>query len=96
MLMAAIAAIPAFHSCAEKEPVAPVEQTEYTYRFELADSETRATLGEEGVFWESGDQVGVFMGSAASVAAIVNMSSTPKTIDLSTETPLAEGTAIHA
>ena len=96
MLMAAIAAIPAFHSCAEKEPVAPVEQTEYTYRFEIADSETRATLGEEGVFWESGDQVGVFMGSAASVAANVNMSSTPKTIDLSTATPLAEGTAIHA
>lgn len=96
MLTAALAVVPAFHSCAEKEPAVPVEPTEYTYRFEIADPETRATLGEDGVFWESGDQVGVFVGGAASVTADVNLSTTPKTVDLTTAAPLAEGTVIHA
>ena len=33
------------------------------YRFELLDGGTRATLGEEGVFWETGDQVGLYLGT---------------------------------
>ena len=72
---------------------APARQV---YRFELAEEETRATLTEEGVFWETGDQVGLFVGSAASVAADVDAASTPKTISYPASAPVPAGTPVYA
>ena len=95
-LMAALFAVPAFFSCSEREVETPVEETDYKYRFEIAEGETRATLGDMGVFWEENDQVGVFVGSGSSLAADVNLETTPKTVDLTTALPLAAGTVIHA
>ena len=100
--MAALLLIPIFFSCAEKELLEPAVQTEpvevprYVYRFEIAEAETRALFNEQGVFWEYGDQVGVFLGNGSSVSADVNTSANPKTIELSTSSPLASETLIHA
>ena len=101
-LMAVLVAIPALYSCAEKELLEPAVQTEpvevprYAYRFEIADDETRAVFNNEGVFWESGDQVGLFLGSGSSIVADVNTESSPKTIEFSTSAPLESETLIHA
>ena len=101
-LMAVLVAIPALYSCAEKELLEPAVQTEpvevprYAYRFEIADDETRAVFNDEGVFWESGDQVGLFLGSGNSIVADVNTESSPKTIEFSTSAPLESQTLIHA
>ena len=101
-LLAALFAIPVLFSCTEKEQLEPAVQTEpvetprYAYRFEIAEGETRALLNDQGVFWENGDQVGVFLGSGSSIAADVNAVSSPKTIEFSTSAPLASETLIHA
>lgn len=101
-LMAVLVAIPAFYSCVEKELLEPAVQTEpvevphYTYRFEITDDGTRAVFNGEGVFWQSGDQVGVFLGSGSSIVADVNTESSPKTIEFSTSAPLEAETLIHA
>ena len=101
-LVAALLSIPVFLSCTEKELFEPALQKEpvdvsrYTYRFEIAEDETRALFNDQGVFWESGDQVGVFLGGGSSVAADVNASASPKTIEFSMSDPLASETLIHA
>ena len=93
-LVAVLAVIPVFHSCTDRnpDPVGP----RYDYHFEIAGGETRAIFGDRGVSWETGDRVGLFPGSGNSVAAAVNMDTTPKTIDLSTSAPLQAGTVIYA
>ena len=101
-LVAALLSIPVFLSCTEKEVLEPALQEEpvevprYTYRFEIAEDETRALFNDQGVFWESGDQVGVFLGSGSSVAADVNAAASPKTIEFSVSAPLASETLVHA
>ena len=100
--MAALLLIPIFFSCAEKElpepavQAEPVEVPRYVYRFEIAEDETRALFNDQGVFWENGDQVGVFLGSGSSVSADVNTSVNPKTIEFSTSAPLASEALVHA
>ena len=107
-LMAALVAIPVFFSCVEKEqdlPLIedkPVVPTAYDYCFELADGETRATLnGEDGVFWQNGDPVGLYVKSGDSPAqhlqteVQVQEGTSPKVV-FSTTDPLAEGTDIYA
>lgn len=79
----------------EEETVLPAPARQ-VYRFELAEEESRATLTEEGVFWETGDQVGLFVGSAASVAADVDATSTPKAISYPSSTPVPAGTPVYA
>ena len=94
--MAAFVAFPIFFSCTEKDQVIPGRSAGYNYRFEIADGETRATFTDEGVFWENGDQVGVFAGEGASVAGNVNVSQDPKTIEFSSLSLLEEGTVVRA
>ena len=79
-------------SCKREAPEAPV----YEYRFAMADASTRAELDDRGMHWEAGDQVGLFLGSGTSVAAQVDVTTTPKTIVFSTAAPLPEGTRIQA
>ena len=103
-LMAALAAIPVFFSCMEKEQevqvveVKPAVPFEYEYHFEIADGDTRASLmGEDGVYWENGDQVGLFAGPVNSTPANVNVSAeSAPTVVLSTSNPLAAGTDVYA
>ena len=96
-LLLAFFAAPVFFSCTEKEPVMSIPEPSYQYHFVIdEDAETRAFLNDEGVFWESGDVVGVFAGNSQPLAAAVNVSSTPKTIDFTTASPLTEGTLIYA
>ena len=94
--MAAFVAFPIFFSCTEKDQIIPGRSAGYNYRFEIADGETRATFTDEGVFWEDGDQVGVFAGEGASVAGNVNVSQDPKTIEFSSLSLLEEGTVVRA
>ena len=68
-LITAITAISAFLSCTYREVDAPfTTETEesvvpyYEYRFSIEENETKATLCDDGVFWEDGDQVGLFAG----------------------------------
>lgn len=108
--IAVLAAVPVLFSCMEKEqdedrPVfgdKPVVPTAYEYSFELADGETRATLqGEEGVFWQDGDPVGLYlMGGDSQTLHIqsevrVREGASPKAV-FSTTDPLAEGTGVYA
>ena len=96
-LLLAFFAVPVFFSCTEKEPAMSIPEPSYQYHFVIdEDAETRAFLNDEGVFWESGDVVGVFAGNSQPLAAAVNVSSTPKTIDFTTASPLTEGTLIYA
>ena len=96
--MSLLVFVPVFFSCMEKEMEmkTPDTKTVYTYHFEIVDDVTRATLNDRGVSWQTDDQVGVFFGNGNSVAADVNLKTTPKTIDLSTESPLSPGTVLHA
>ena len=80
----------------ELEVIKPSAPSAHVYRFELSEGETRATLEEDGVFWEAGDQVGLYPGSATSVAANVNAETTPKTVTFTSGTPLEAGTQIYA
>ena len=60
--MALTAAAAALVSC-NREEVDMTDPAGNVFRFELVDGETKATLGEEGVFWDIDDEVGVFMGA---------------------------------
>lgn len=102
-----LAALAAGISCAQKEQewVAPVtepeqepetEVTTYEYRFSLAENETKAHLNDNGVFWDGGDKVGLFLGSAASIAANVDAETTPKTVVFSLNNPISAGTNVYA
>lgn len=89
-------------SCAQKEQEweAPVPQPEtapgYVYRFSLAENKTKATLNDEGVFWENEDPVGLFLGaSGAPIQATVDANTDPKTVVFSTQQELAEGTPVY-
>ena len=95
-LLAILSVSPVFFSCTEKEEMTTNQETGFTYHFEIDEGDTRATLNDDGVFWESGDRVGLFTGGVNSVAANVNVSTTPKTIDFTSATPLEEGTTICA
>jgi len=98
-LLASLVLLPCFFSCTVQEPESPAEeqnqeQNQYEYRFSIV--ETKATLNDNGVFWEAGDNVGLFAAGNASVAADVDVTTTPKTIVYSSEAPLADGTMVYA
>ena len=91
--MTMVAAAAALVSCTHKETEV-VDKTGYEYRFVIAETDTRATLDNEGVKWEVGDQVGVFLGEELTSAnAPVNAEDTPKTI---TVTSAAELSTVYA
>lgn len=91
-----MAALPALFSCAEKEGELPMAGPGYEYRFPIADPSTKAVLNDAGVFWESADEVGLFLGDASGQAGMVDVTTAPKTIVFSTSSPLPEGTLVRA
>lgn len=86
------ALLPALFSCTRRE--LPVEG--YEYRLALAEDGTKALLNENGVFWQNGDQVGLFLGNGTSVAGTVDVTTSPKTIVFSSSQALADGTQVYA
>ena len=94
-LLATLAAVLISCQREEAEVINPADPADQTYHFELFGGETKATLGEEGVFWEAGDQVGLYPGSSTSVAANVNTEASPKTVTYS-GSPLAVGTSVYS
>ena len=65
-LMAMAALLAALVSCSREKEVEMIEPAgDVTYRFELAGG-TKATLDDEGVWWEANDHVGVFLDNAHS------------------------------
>ena len=101
LTLTAVVAVLASCSREEMEVVTPVTpETPATpsgqvYHFELIDGETKATLGEDGVYWEAGDHVGLFLGQYHNEAA-VNVEASPKTVSFSTPEPVAAGTYGYA
>jgi hypothetical protein len=88
-LVTAVAVVAAMVSCSHKE-IEVVDKTGYQYRFVIAETDTRATLDDQGVFWEVGDEVGVFLGEQlASANAPVNATDDPKTIEVTSTEPVA-------
>ena len=65
-----LAAAAVLASCSRQE-VEVNEPAGHTYRFELIDGGTKAVLGEEGVFWDPGDQLGMFMGRTHGAARVI-------------------------
>ena len=95
-LLAVMAALPHFYSCGQQEmetPPSPKPEQSYEYRFEIG--QTKAALTDEGVFWISGDKVGLVLGSTP-VEADVDVTTTPKTIVLSSQSPVSAGTHVYA
>ena len=97
ILFAALAAL--LFSCSLPEPEEQGTPSPFEYRFALEESTastpaSRATLTEEGVFWEAGDEVGLFCGRASEPAQ-VDVSTTPKTIVFSSGEPLSPGTTLY-
>ena len=93
--VSAVAAVAAVVSCQREEPGTTVPSA-HVYRFELVDGETKACLEEEGVFWEAGDQVGLFPGNGAAVTGSVNASASPKTVSFSSLEAIGAGTPVYA
>lgn len=74
----------------------PVEFTRYQrYSFDIQDAETRAILGQDGVFWEEGDMVGMFVGSSNEEAEI-DFDSSPKQVILRSQNAIPDGTMAFA
>ena len=96
IILLALAFLPLLSSCKLDEPeVPPQELQSYEYRFSIVE-ETKALLNDNGVFWVAGDQVGLFAGSGASVAADVDVSTSPKSIVYSSGSPLSAGTNVYS
>lgn len=79
-----------------RESVTEADSTGLVYRFALAESGTKATLGDEGVFWEAGDKMGLFVGGAVSAPAEIDVTTVPKTVVFPASAPIPDGTYIYA
>jgi protein-tyrosine phosphatase len=70
LMLASAAAV--LLSCNREKEQEVQDATDCVYRFELAEGETRATLGEDGVFWEvDKDNVGLYLGAAHGEAEVI-------------------------
>jgi len=90
-----VALVLASFSCVRQEEPVVVPQN-YEYRLTLAEDGTKALLSQDGVSWQNGDRVGLFLGDGTSVAASVDATTSPKTIVFSTSQALADGTQVRA
>ena len=68
--------------------------TLYRYTFDLP--ETRATLDNNGAFWEEGDMVGLYLDGVGNTDAEINMDTTPKTVILRSASSIPAGTHAYA
>ena len=64
------------------------------YSFTIDDN-TRAVIGDENVEWTEGDKVGMFVGSFKG-SADVDVSTSPKTVVLYSESAIPAGTKAYA
>ena len=91
------AAAMALVSCNKQEVEAPVPQEkEYEYTFEIA-GDTKATIGDNCVVWESGDQIGVYTDGQEGVthnAGGVNLAS-PVSFSIQSSKPLFANDHVH-
>ena len=92
--MTLVAAAAALVSCTREETEVN-DQTEFVYRFELVEGETKATLDNEGVWWEADDHVGVIVGNQ-NIRADVVESEGKKVISFTSESAIEEGTPIYS
>lgn len=90
-----VAAAAALVSCS-KEETEVVEQTGFVYRFELVEGETKATLDDQGVWWEAGqDHVGIIVDNENILADVVENGG-QKEIQFTSAASIAPGTPIYA
>lgn len=68
----------------------------FRYTFDIAEDITRATLSNDGAFWEAGDMVGIYLGGVDNDEAEINMDTSPKTVILRSENPISAGTVAYA
>ena len=79
--MAIVAAASAIVSCSINEQDVKVPEEGFRYSFILDDAETRATLDNGGVLWETGDRVGMYLDGYTGYANI-DVDASPKTVTL--------------
>lgn len=103
MVMGAVVAA-AGVSCAKQEELVPepavIPETTptalYRYVFDINEDLTRATLDNEGVFWEAGDMVGVYLKGIGNTDAEIDMDTSPKTVILRSAESIPAGTEAYA
>ncbi|MBO4670438.1 MAG: DNA/RNA non-specific endonuclease [Bacteroidales bacterium] len=68
------------------------------YTFDLAEDLTRATLGNNGVFWEPGDMIGIYLDAQGlgNDEAEINTETSPKTVTLRSANSIPAGTLAYA
>lgn len=93
------AAAMALTSC-QKSEIENVKPQEYEYTFLIGNADTKATIGDNCVEWESGDQIGVYTKVAAGTVsnnAYGNITpGTPATMKMYSNQALAIGDYIYA
>ncbi|MBQ9185519.1 MAG: DNA/RNA non-specific endonuclease [Bacteroidales bacterium] len=74
----------------------PLVLTDYT--FDISEDITRATLDNNGVFWEDGDIVGIYLDAQGlgNDEAGIDTESTPKKVTLRSASDIPEGTRAYA
>ena len=88
-------------SCSKKEfelePVPQQEQKSFVYRytFDIYEDITRATLDNNGTFWEEGDVVGVYLDGIGNDEAEINVETNPKTVVLRSLNTIPAGTSVY-
>ena len=73
----------------------PAQKQYYRYAFDVAETETRAILEYDGVFWEENDAVGMYLAGSHKEANI-NIETTPKTIFLNSTNAIQSGSTAYA
>ena len=84
----------AIAACSKQETDPQVPAKEYTYSF-IIDEDTKATLDYDGVLWETGDQVGMYIGENHGYAN-VDATKTPKEIIFKSSTAIPVNTKAYA
>lgn len=84
-------------ACAKQEALdSTATISDFSYRFNLADYDSRATMGSNSVEYEAGDQLGFFVGSTKNAQAAVNINTTPVSVNIKTEQALSAGSTLYA
>lgn len=87
-------------SCAKEERITrtddiSVPSARQMYAFDISEEVTEATLNNEGVFWESGDAVGIYLNGYGNYDGNVDTESSPKRVILGNTTYVLAGTKAY-
>lgn len=93
-LLAILQAVLAIAACSKQETDPQLPVKEYTYSF-IIDEDTKATLDYDGVLWETGDRVGMYIGENHGYAN-VDATKTPKEIIFKSSTAIPVNTKAYA